>query len=376
MRFNGRWALRSQRARSAIFIFRLLNSGRTPRAPTAALRGPRAELHNSVRPRRLAAATARGHKLGATVPAPAPPPAPALPPAHTPQPPTPPPLPSPLPTPTPVPFHLHPNPHPLRAFAFTPVGFGGIVGGLLSASVAVMPHTRSSHKRGLADSSPTAARPAALLNIPEGEFYLIDGKRLRITDNSSVRGAGTIGSTANSYVVEAIAAGDKKWELRDANATVTLPDGGGVARLADMCKNDQFVIHQTDAAAGVTHRLLVRVAQAPRHYRSHGQALADLREAVMPLSVSSRLSVQPRAVMFTEAWGEEVYQLGVCRRTTFDPHRRKPVVALRVEPVGWLTQWKLKGGRAPAPAPPVPQPMSTPPQDESAAPRAAFLPRG
>ena len=37
MRFNGRWALWSQRARSAIFSFRPLNSGWTPRASTAAL---------------------------------------------------------------------------------------------------------------------------------------------------------------------------------------------------------------------------------------------------------------------------------------------------------------------------------------------------
>ena len=187
-------------------------------------------------------------------------------------------------------------------FALTPVGFGGIAGGLLSASIAVTP-TRSAHKRVLGDGAADAARPAALLNIPEGEFYLIDGKRLRITNNSSARGAGTIGSTANSYVVEAIAAGDKKWELRDANATVALPNGGGEALLADLLKNDQFVIHQTDTAAGVTHRLLVRVAQAPRHYGSHGQAVADLREAVMPLSVSSRLSVQPQAIMVDRGLG-------------------------------------------------------------------------
>ena len=39
--------------------------------------------------------------------------------------------------------------------------------------------------------------------------------------------------------------------MRDANATVALPDGGGVALLADLLKNDQFVIHKTDAAAAI-----------------------------------------------------------------------------------------------------------------------------
>ena len=116
-----------------------------------------------------------------------------------------------MPAPAPPPSHLHPCARPVHAygFALTPVGFGGIAGGLLSASIAVTP-TRSAHKRVLGNGAADAARPAALLNIPEGEFYLIDGKRLRITNNSSARGAGTIGSTANSYVVEAIAAGDKK----------------------------------------------------------------------------------------------------------------------------------------------------------------------
>ena len=229
------------------------------------------------------------------------------------------------------------------------MGFGGVAGGLLSASIAVMqPRAARSAKRGLGGSGPDAPRrspPFNIPEIPEGEFYLIDGKRLRVAANQTARGAGTIGSTPDSHVVKAIAAGEKTWELRAAHATVTLPGGGGTARLADMGKNDEFVIYEADTAADVRHRLVVRVAQAPRFYRSHGQAVADLREAVMPPSVSSRLGVQPDSIMFTEPWGEEVYQLGVRRLGTFDPHRREGVVALRIQPVAFEPPLPLRPRR-------------------------------
>ena len=193
------------------------------------------------------------------------------------------------------------------------------------------------------------------MNIPEGDFYLIDKKRFRITNTSTASGAGTIGSTPDSHVVEAIAAGEKTWELRDACVTVTLPNGSGTARLADMNKNDTFVIHETDTRARITHRLLVRVAQAPRSYDSHGQAVAELREAVMPPSVTSRLGLHPKATMFTDAWGEEIYQLGVLRHPTFNPDRRTPVIALR-------TSTPSDGcRRSPrAAAPPSPPPAAAP----------------
>ena len=61
-----------------------------------------------------------------------------------------------------------------------------------------------------------------------------------------------------------------------------------------------------------------------------GQAVAELREAVMPPSVISRLGLHPKAATYTEAWGEEVYQLGVLRHPTFNPGRRTPVIALRL----------------------------------------------
>ena len=67
-----------------------------------------------------------------------------------------------------------------------------------------------SAKRGLGGSGPDAPRrspPFNIPEIPEGEFYLIDGKRLRVAANQTARGAGTIGSTPDSHVVKAIAAG-------------------------------------------------------------------------------------------------------------------------------------------------------------------------
>ena len=108
------------------------------------------------------------------------------------------------------------------------------------------------------------------------------------------------------------------------------------------------------------------MAQAPRFYRSHGQAVADLREAVMPPSVSSRLGVQPDSIMFTEPWGEEVYQLGVRRLGTFDPHRREGVVALRIQPVAFEPPLPLRPRAAATTAaarqpPPPSQPAVPPP---------------
>ena len=82
----------------------------------------------------------------------------------------------------------------------------------------------------------------------------------------------------------------------------------------------------------------------------------------MPLSVFRRLGVRPDAIMFSEVWGDEVYQRGVIRRHTHEADlSRRPVVALRIEAVGWLESWDLPA-RSAAASPPPPKDTAPAPQ--------------
>ena len=77
-------------------------------------------------------------------------------------------------------------------------------------------------------------------------FYVPNGKGKRL----KVVGANlpTAGSKADSFVVEAIMAGDKEFELRCANESLRFPDGSE-APFSQLKKGDDFV--KTAQAMGV-----------------------------------------------------------------------------------------------------------------------------
>jgi hypothetical protein len=212
-----------------------------------------------------------------------------------------------------------------------------------------MPGTRASRARPSpprsGDDAPPAGAPPLSAAAPRrpSEPLIDDDERSRHKSRKTLPRASTISEDwgigslaalpvlmgkAGSGVIDAFLRG-KDFELRSASATIAHPDGSR-SRLADLATNSHLVFSEYTASSRIYRRLVLRVHGNHRPFRTHGQAVAGLKERVLPYALCEHFAEQSGHMLYSEAFGNAFYT------STFGCTTGGSVIATPVTAVGWL----------------------------------------